>query len=128
MSGGFDTSELRTFAVEMIAVPVELQRHALPVVKRGAQNIKDDMVAAAANSTHFRKPLAPSISYDIEVTDGGFEAEIGPDKERGGGALANIAYYGDSLGAGSVEDPQKALDREAPKFEAAIDNFLDGIL
>lgn len=126
-----DTSELRALAADMRAVPEHLGRHVAPVVKHGAQNIKDDMVSAMRGSSHF-KSLARSISYDTHQTsfagDGVYEAEIGPDHERGG-ALANIAYFGASRGGGGrVEDPQVALDRELPKFEQAMGDLLEDLL
>lgn len=127
MTSAFDTSELRAFALDLNEAPIELVRHAVPVLKRGAQNIKDDMQAEARTHRRF-KGLARTISYDIEDTSEGLEAEIGPDKDRGG-AIANIAYFGSSIsGGGTVEDPQAALDREQPKLAAALDELLDGML
>lgn len=119
-----DTSELRALAADMRAVPEWAVRHLVPVVERGAVNVKATMVADAEASVHFKAPLAGSISYDLHQTsfagDGVIEAEIGPDKDRAGGAIGNIAYFGTSRGGGTVRDPQAAADAELPAFEKAL--------
>lgn len=110
-----DVSEVRTLAADMRAVDRRLARHIIPAVDHAAVNVKGDMRDAASRSRHFR--MANSISYD--KTDP-YEAEIGPVK-GGAGSLANIAYFGGANGGGgTVEDPQAALDREAPKFERSL--------
>lgn len=110
-----DTSEVRALAADMRAVDGRLTRHIIPVVDKGAVNVKNDLRDAASRSRHFR--LVPTITYDKPTP---FEAEIGPVK-GGAGSLANIAYFGVSNGGGgTVEDPQAALDRESPKFERAL--------
>lgn len=126
-----DASELRALAADLRAIPDELARHVAPVVNKGALNIKNDMAEQMRRSTHFGQ-IAPSISYDTHMTsfagDGVYEAEIGPDKDRAGGALANVAYFGTSRGGGTVEDPQAALDRELPGFEQALGDLLEDLL
>lgn len=146
-----DTSELRAFAADMREIPARLERHIYDVVKRGAQNIKDEMRSEMGKSKHFGM-VAPSIDYDITVRSafgvGSYEAEIGPNKDvrvpsrktkqrksanehefKGTTAsLAQFAYFGTATRPGTVQDPQVALDNEAPKFEAALGALLDGIL
>lgn len=128
-----DTSEVRTLAADMRAVDSRLARHVIPVVEKGAHNIKADMRSAASASRHFK--IAQSISYDMAHPAGAIEAEVGPTL-GGAGSLAGIAYFGGSGWSGrknpgkgwqqgpgggrTVEDPQAALDREAPKFERAL--------
>lgn len=119
-----DTSEVRTLAADMRAVDSRMARHLTPVVKRGAQNIKDDHAAKVRQSSWFR--FAGQVSYDI--LDGGFTAEIGPRAE-GAGRLENIAYFGGSNGGGgTVEDPQAAGDRELPNFSRALAEAAEGLI
>ncbi|MGO1607596.1 MAG: hypothetical protein ACTHXF_08975 [Brevibacterium yomogidense] len=119
-----DMNEVRTLAVDMTKVDSRLTRHLTPVVKRGAQNIRDDHAAKVRESSWFR--FAGQVSYDI--TDGGYGAEIGPRAE-GAGRLENIAYFGGSNGGGgTVEDPQAAADRELPNFEKALAEVAEGLV
>lgn len=117
---GADAHEVRAFANDLRSASQRVVDKVPPVVKRGAQNIKTQMVEAMAGSSHF-KGAARAISYDI--TNGGFEAEIGPVTGPGGvpGDLAHLAYFGGANGGGgTVEDPEKALDAEAPRFTKAL--------
>lgn len=126
-----DTSELRTLAADMRQVDSRVSRWVLPVVEKGANNIKEELQAEARSSRHF-KGVAPAISYDIKTLGGAFEAEIGPEKRygkgSGGGNHANIGYFGTSRGGGTVEDPQTALDNEAPKFADALADSAEGLV
>ena len=113
-----DTSEVRALAADMRAVDSRLVRHVIHVVEKGAVNVKADMRAAANNSKHFK--IARSITYDLSYPDGAVEAEVGPTL-GGAGSLAGIAYFGGANGGGgTIEDPQGAADREAPRFEQAL--------
>jgi len=113
-----DAGEVRALAEDMRRVDSRMSRHVRPVVERGAVQIKNDLQAEMRKSRHFA-PVARGISYDMRSPGGAYEAEIGPEKGSPG-SLANIAYFGDSLGAGTVEDPTAALEREAPKFADAL--------
>src|SRR5690625_4906737 len=92
------------------------------VVKKGATNIKNDLVTQMRSSKHF-KGVVGGISYDM-VDD--FEAEIGPTKGSPG-SLANIAYFGASRrsGGATVEDPEAALARETPAFEEHMADIVE---
>lgn len=122
-----DTSELRALAADLGRAPDKVQQGIRPVLAKGALNIKTEMQMDLASSTHFRG-ITFSVSYDTKVDAGGVEAEIGPDKGRAGGALANIAYFGTSRGGGTVPDPQVALAAEAPRFEQALADLLGDLL
>ena len=122
-----DVSQLRNLTREMAAAPQKVQAGVRPVVSKGALNIKNEMQMDMAVSQHFRG-ITFSISYDTKMDAGGVEAEIGPDKGREGGALANIAYFGSSRGGGTVRDPSQALEEEGPRFEQALSKLLDGVL
>ena len=131
-SPSMDASELRTLGADLRAIPEQLNRHVVPVLKKGAQNIKTAMVQDAQASRHF-KGIARSIGYDMKQTsfagDGVFEVEIGPSSDAGSpGNLANIAYFGSSRGGGTVRDPQAALDDESPNFEKALGALLEDLL
>lgn len=115
MSGA---SELRAFAAQVKHAAADITPAAEKVIAKGAHNIRQDLQAQLRASTHF-KGVAGSITYDLD----GLSAEIGPDKASGsGGALANIAYFGGAgwggrHSGGTVEDPEEALNREAPHVE-----------
>lgn len=119
MSVVVDSSELRDFAVDVRRLPASLSRHLLPVVHRGAVRVKESMrrdLQASSNAGF--QYVARTVNYDVVEGAGGVAAEIGPTKPDG--ALANIAYFGSYKGGGTVRDPVKALEDEAPKFEKAI--------
>lgn len=124
-----DASQLRAFAADLRAAPDKVTRGVPGVVKKGANNIKRTMQADFRESPSFGH-IARTISYDVTVDAGGAEAEVGPDKSRGGGAkLAHIAYWGGSRGGGgTVQDPLGALAIEVPEFENALGALLDGVL
>jgi hypothetical protein len=125
-----DTSELRALAADLRQAPANVQRGVGPVIFKGAMNIKTQLVEEMSASQHF-KGAASSIDFDIRHR-GAFsaiEAEIGPRSGPGEpGALANIAYFGTSRGGGTVPDPQKALDAEAPRVEKALADLLEAAL
>lgn len=127
MSVRVDVSELRALAVDMARIPEKVQRGVRPVVSKGALNIKQELQMDLASSQHF-SGIAFSPSYDIKVDAGGVEAEIGPDKNRYGGALANVAIFGTSRGGGTVPDPSVALMAEAERFEKALGDLFEGLL
>ena len=120
-----ELSELRAFARELEDAPLKVVREIIPVMRKGAVNIKSDMQADLRGSSNagFRH-VASTVSYD--VLDGGFGVEVGPSKPAG--ALANVAYFGTSRGGGTVADPVGALQAEIPRFEKAIDDILGGML
>jgi len=118
-----DTSELRAAVADMTSVDSRLRPDVAAVVKKGAQNVKEDLQAQARKSRHFRG-FAPGISYDM-VDD--FEAEIGPAKGKPG-SLANIAYFGTSRGGGTVEEPGEALQREVPSFEKYLGDIAEKVV
>lgn len=95
------------------------------IAKRGAQQIKNEMVSDAQSSTHFRS-IARSISYDRATAAGQVAYEVGPDKSRGG-SLGNIAYFGGANGGGGTLDIDAPLKAEEPRFMKALDDYLGGL-
>lgn len=120
MSGA---DELRAFARDLDKIASKALPETDAVLKKGAQNIKDDLVTEARGSTHF-KGMADSISYDSMYGIGHAKYEIGPDKGRRGGALGNIAYFGTSRGGGTL-DLEGPLARESPNLERELDKLVD---
>lgn len=154
MKINIDSSELRALGADMRMIPDRLQRHVVPIVERGASNIKREIRANFAGSTHFGQ-IAPTVRYDIHQTsfagDGVTEADIGPMSTSGGSGrrltgvnfnrsdfhapgpgaapLAHIAIHGGARGGGgSVKDPREALDNEAPRFEKAMGDLAEELL
>ncbi|MGY5764983.1 hypothetical protein ACXET9_07280 [Brachybacterium sp. DNPG3] len=122
-----DVSELRTLARDLGRVPDKVHAGIRPVIQKGALNIKTEMQMDLASSAHFHG-IAFSPSFDTTIRRDGVEAVIGPEKGRAGGALANVAIFGTSRGGGTVPDPSIALQNEAPRFEQALADLLDGAL
>lgn len=120
MSGA---DELRKFAQDLGKVAGKAVPDTDMVLKKGAQNIKDDLVSDARGSKHF-KGMAGSISYDPIGGMGSLGYEIGPDKGRRGGGLGNIAYFGTSRGGGTL-DLEGPLGRESPALERELGKLVD---
>lgn len=120
MSGA---DELRAFAADLGKIASKALPDTDAVLKKGAQNIKDDLVADARGSKHF-KGMAGSISYDSMYGIGHAKYEIGPDKSRRGGALGNIYYFGTSRGGGTG-DLEGPLARETPNLERELNKLVD---
>lgn len=134
-----DASDFDDFARELERVAPEVAKGVRPVVQKGALNVKQDWNDAFRESTHF-KGIAGSVNYDTKISVDGVEAEIGPDrgkfpglagkpKTRPAAPLAGIAHFGGARGGGgSIDDPQKFLDDEAPRFEKALNDLIDEAL
>lgn len=113
--------DVDTGEIDLLAGYLEREARVMPdaaakIVKRGATNVKRD--ARTNASGHARAPRLPySIDYDLE--DGGLQAVIGPDKDKGSGALGTFYEYGSANDA-----PQPflapALDEEEPRFVEAL--------
>lgn len=127
MGVDFDTSDLDKFAGDLGNAPIAVASDVRPVIQRGALNMKRQLVEEMSSSEHF-KGVASSITYDTAVLSDGFEALIGPDPGKGGGALENIAYFGSSRGGGTVPDPKGALDAEVPNVEKYLGDLLERVL
>ena len=105
-------------------------KQVLDVMRKGAVNIKTEMIKDMRNSDHFKG--ASLINYDETLDDGVVEYEIGPEKRKGRGSHganhANIAYFGTSKGGGTVADPLWTAEREVPNIIGWLDGIADGIL
>ena len=125
---GADVSELRSFSRDLGNAGAAAAPLVRAVVVKGAVNIKGSLRADMSASRSF-KGITPEIDFDVVAERDGVSAEIGPRAEPGSpGNLANVAYFGGSRGGGTVKDPQAALDAEAPKFEKALGDVLEGLI
>lgn len=127
-ASGFDDSELRVFASDLTRSAASIAPKVRAVVVKGGVNIKNQLRNEMQSSFWF-KGVARSISFDVVAEADSVEAQVGPETGPGSpGNLANIAIFGSSRGGGTVPDPQGALDVEAPRFEKALGDVLQGIL
>lgn len=121
MSDG--TAELRALAADMGRIAGDAVKDVDEVLKKAAQNVKTEMVYSVAWSRHFNskkgRGLAQSISYDSHYLPGKVRYVVGPDKNKPGGALGNIAYFGTSRGGGTL-DIEQPLRSEEPRMNSAL--------
>lgn len=124
-----DASEVATFAADLTGVPSALSRHAIPVLKRFAQDVKTDVQADfRSSSNRGLQKIANHVRYD-EITAGadGYETELGVDKGDAGN-LANIAVFGTAKGGGTHPHPSDIAVWHAPTFEKALADAATEIL
>lgn len=114
-----DLSEMNAFASSLGRVIDGAHDDVDAVIKKGALNIKNEMIADVSGSRHF-KGMAGSITFEHENTAGTLRRVIGPDKARRGGSLGNIYYFGTSRGGGSG-DIEKPLRSEEPRTVSALE-------
>lgn len=128
MSFYIDTSELRRLSENFGKIAGSAVKDVDLVVKKGAQNVKEEMAADVRTSRHFVGKKGPglesSMSYDSAYSVGTVRYEVGPDKSRPGGALGNIYYFGTSRGGGSG-DIEKPIRSEEPRLQSALLDLAD---
>jgi hypothetical protein len=112
------SAELRALAANLGRVAGSALKDVDAVLKRGVQNMKNEMQADVSGSQHF-KGMAGSISYESHYSIGTARWVLGPDKSRAGGSLGNIYYFGTSRGGGSG-DIDKPLRNEGPRTQSAL--------
>lgn len=122
MSDG--SAEFRQLANDLGRIAGHAVKDVDEVLKKGAQNVKEEMRADVRSSRHFsskkKAGLEQSITYDSRYSLGTPRYEIGPDKNIGGGALGNIYYFGTSRGGGTG-DIEKPLRSEEPRLTSALE-------
>lgn len=123
----FDTSDLRKLSADLGAAGPKVAREVDGIIRKGALNIKRDMQREASSSRSFRGVPA-SISYDVNRSSDGVEAEVGPEIGRAQGSLAFIAYNGTSTMGPVFPDPAGALAREAVKTMEWLGKAAEGAL
>lgn len=123
-----DARELTAFGDDLTRAAKRVGGELKPIISKGSLNIKTQMRKEMFGSRHF-KGAGSSISYDLFEGLGSVWADIGPSSEGGSpGNLANIAYFGTSRGGGTVPDPLKALEAEAPNVERYLSELVDKML
>lgn len=119
MSDG--SAELRQLAANLGDIAAGAYDDVDMVLKKGALNVKNEMIADVSGSPHFHG-MAGAITFEHENTRSVIRRVIGPDKSRRGGALGNIYYFGTSRGGGSG-DIEKPLRTEEPRLMSALDSL-----
>lgn len=120
-----DTSEVFAFAAELGRIPGRVVPDVDKVMKKAAQNLKDDYNEQAAASTHF-KGMAGSVTYDRASGIGQVGYEVGPDKGRRGGALGNIFFFGGSNGGGGTGDLDGPIRGEGDRTVGELGKVVEG--
>lgn len=119
-------SDLDKLAADLGKAPVEALAAVQAVVSKGAVNIKKDWREAWKGMPH--APALPySIGYDTTVHVHDITATIGPDKGKTQGALGNLIEFGTAT-SGPHPAGQQALDREEPRFIAALEAVVEKML
>lgn len=109
---------LDALVADLTAAPGRAQRGAYDVVRVGGANVTKTARQFASGLAHARLYPA-SITYDVTIERGAFDAEIGPDKDLPQGALGNLLEYG-SVNNGPIAHLGPALDLEGPNMAAAL--------
>ena len=115
----FESPDLEQWTRDLVDAPRRIDEEMLKVVKRGANNIKEDAkqrVADARIGKGYIKHYAASITYD-EPTESGHEisTEIGPDSDRKQGHLGIVIEYGNAQ-TPPLPHLEPALDEEDEGF------------
>lgn len=128
MPDGFtvDDSELRSLAASLGEVPAVAGRFIRSAVEVSARKV-DELWTKTAEGQLGTRGYPFTIGYDISTFQGFgasvIQAEIGPDKERGQGALGNLIEFGGDTNGG--------LDSRRGAGEAALerveDDFVKGL-
>lgn len=123
-----DISQVTHLAADIRAGYREAARDAMKVVGKGALNVKNDWKREWASLLAL-PGLPRTISYDVTLKGAmEIEAEIGPDRGRGGqAALAWVAEYGATTNA-PHPGGAPALAKEAPRFEMQAAKLVEGLL
>lgn len=123
----FDASELHKLAADFGHAAAKALPLVDAVVKKAADNLKKDLAGQATYSQHF-KGMAGSISYDSAYGLGSVGYEVGPDKDRRGGALGNLFFFGGANGGGGTGDLDGAVRTEQPYMIKALEDVAEGLL
>lgn len=119
-------AETEALAADLAAAPGRALAGIVPVVSKGALNIKNDWRANASGNAH--APHYPaSITYDLAVDGTAVEAEVGPDKNLPQGPLGNLLEFGSSKNPPHL-DGARALAAEEPRFIDACQAVADEAL
>ena len=101
-----DTSEVKEFAAKLQAAPERKRRRVSMIVKKAAQNVKNETRAdltSSGNAAFRRIPIA----YEMHERGPMVEADVAPT-EGGAGNLDNLAFFGTARGGGTHDFYQHA--------------------
>jgi hypothetical protein len=118
--------DLTALVADLGRIPTALYKVTAETVEKGALDLKDQLNANLAASTHFRG-AAGSVTYDGTISLGSIGFEVGPDKGRRGGALGNVAFFGTSRGGGTV-DLDGAVKSIGDRTERVLGLAVEGLL
>jgi len=120
-------STLDDLAVELGRMGAEATRQIKGVVDRGSANVKRDAKQFSTGIAH--APRYPrSITYTVTATSSGWAGEIGPENSADDqGFLGYVYEFGNATTAPNAH-LGPALDREGPRFLAALDDVVRGII
>lgn len=119
-----DTSEVREFAAKLAAAPEKKRRRVAMIVKKGAQNVKNETRAdltSSGNAAFRRIPIA----YEMHERGSMVEADVAPT-DGGAGDLANLAFFGTAKGGGTHVFYQHAR-REFPNLVCELRKVAMGL-
>lgn len=91
------------------------------VVKKGCLNIKNDWAQRWSGLAH-APAVGASINFDVFYTLTAVNGEVGADKGKRQGALANLIEFG-SVNNGPIPGGLPALQAEQPRFEKALEDL-----
>lgn len=115
-----DLTQMHDLAHDIGQIPGRVVPQVRAVVKRAAQNVKDDTRRSVSTHPSWKR-LAGSVNYDMH----GLSAVIGYDK-GGQGSLGHIAEFGTATKA-----PHPALmpaaRKELPNFAREMGKIKDGL-
>lgn len=124
--------EIHALARDLGKVPDKLVSKITKIMPNTGLAMKQRMIKDLQGSSSFR-PAARSVDYDVKTLGFGgdtvIQVEVGPNVARAAaGALENIAYFGTSMGGGTVPDPVVPMRLEAPVFFGFMEMATDGLL
>jgi len=122
-----DTSELRKLAVDIGKIPAKAVPEAEQVLRKAAQNLKDNMAAEFEGSPHFKR-VGAAVSYERRGFAREIAYEIGPEIGRGAGSLGGIAVEGGANGGGGSVSIDGLLEPEAAQIEKHMLDVLGDLL
>lgn len=119
MPAGMDASDVHRLARDLVRVPASTLPRVRAAVTKAATDVQAAAQAAAPVDTG---NLRASIGTDVTDAGGVVAAEIGPTANYG----AFVEFGTSRMAPHPYMGP--ALDANAARFEAAIDQIIDGAL
>lgn len=112
------------FAGQLDAAATSFKPRARAIMSKGALEIKRQMKDEARGAGPRVGPIiAATINYDIDVSEGGITAEVGPEKGHAG-SLA-FFYFGNSRIGPRIPDPMGALESEYSHLKSYLNKLVD---